>query len=173
MFDTNFKPVGLYVEEGQELVHVNTRLGSGNFHMKPNGVFFVTGDRLGVLETGAYLKQRVRPDIATQSGPMLVINGRLHPRFLRDGTSRKRRSGIGTRDNHTAVFAVSDRDVSFEKFGRLFRDNLKCRNALFLDGGSIPSLYALSIKRSGNILPIGPMIGVFARVNYAGPVAYG
>ena len=68
---------------------------------------------------------------------------------------------------HTTVFAVSGDEVSFEEFGRLFRDHLECRNALFLDGGSVPSLYAPSIKRSGNIVPMGPMIGVFARVNYA------
>jgi uncharacterized protein YigE (DUF2233 family) len=89
---------------------------------------------------------------------MLVMNGRLHPRFLRYSASRKRRSGVGV---------VSDDEVSFEEFGRLFRDHLECRNALFLDGGSVPSLYAPSIKRSGNILPMGPMIGVFARANYA------
>ena len=91
MFDP---PVGLYIENGQELVHVNTRSGSGNFHLKPNGVFFVAGDTLGVLETGAYLKQHLRPDLATQSGPMLVINGRLHPRFIHYGASRKRRGGV-------------------------------------------------------------------------------
>ncbi len=73
---------------------------------------------------------------------------------------------MGARDNHTAVFAVSDDEVSFEEFGRLFRDDLECRNALFLDGGSVPSLYAPSIRTGGNILPMGPMIGVFARANY-------
>jgi uncharacterized protein YigE (DUF2233 family) len=88
MIDPNYKPVGLYIENGRELVHVNTRSGPGNFHLKPNGVFFVAGDSLGVLETGAYLKQHLRPDLATQSGPMLVINGRLHPRFIRYGASR-------------------------------------------------------------------------------------
>ena len=36
MFDPALKPVGLYVEQGRELVHVNTRSGYGNFHMKPN-----------------------------------------------------------------------------------------------------------------------------------------
>ena len=72
MFDPNYKPVGLYVENGRELTHVNTRSGSGNFHLKPNGVFFVAGDTLGVLETRAYLKQRLRPDLATQSGPCLL-----------------------------------------------------------------------------------------------------
>ena len=163
MFDPNYKPVGLYIENGRELTHVNTRSGSGNFHLKPNGVFFVAVDSLGVLETGAYLKQHLRPDLATQSGPMLVINGRLHPRFIRYGASRKRRGGVGARDNHTAVFAVSDGEVSFQEFGRLFRDNLKCRNALFLDGGSVPSLYVPSMKTGANFLRIGPMIGAFAR----------
>ena len=164
MFDPNYKPVGLYIEKGQELVHVNTRSGPGNFHLKPNGVFFVAGDTLGVLETGAYLKQHLRPDLATQSGPMLVLNGRLHPRFVRYGASRKRRGGVGTRDSHTVVFAVSDSGVTFQEFGRLFRDDLKCRNALFLDGGSVPSLYVPSMTTGTNFLRIGPMIGAFARV---------
>jgi uncharacterized protein YigE (DUF2233 family) len=44
MFDPNYKPVGLYIENGREFTHVNTRSGSGNFHLKPNGVFFVAGD---------------------------------------------------------------------------------------------------------------------------------
>jgi len=94
---------------------------------------------------------------------MLVINGRLHPRFIHYGASRKRRGGVGTRDNRTAVFAVSDGEVSFQEFGRLFRDDLKCRNALFLDGGSVPSLYVPSMKTGANFLRIGPMIAAFAR----------
>jgi uncharacterized protein YigE (DUF2233 family) len=76
MFDPALKPVGLYVEQGQERVRVNTRSGYGNFHMKPNGIFFISGDKAAVAETGAFLKQQPRTDLATQSGPMLVINGR-------------------------------------------------------------------------------------------------
>src|SRR5262245_1032168 len=49
MFDPALKPVGLYVEQGRELVHVNTTSGYGNFHMKPNGVFYVSGDRAAVV----------------------------------------------------------------------------------------------------------------------------
>jgi uncharacterized protein YigE (DUF2233 family) len=37
MFDSNLKPVGLYVEQGRELVHANTKSGRGNFHVMPNG----------------------------------------------------------------------------------------------------------------------------------------
>jgi uncharacterized protein YigE (DUF2233 family) len=160
MFDPDGRPVGLYVENGRELVRANTKTGRGNFHMQPNGVFYVAGQTAGVLDTTAYLKLRPRVDFATQSGPMLVINGRLHPRFAFDGASRKPRDGIGIVNPRTLAVAISDSEVSFGEFGRLFKDRLRCSNALFLDGGSVPSLY-IPPERPGNLVPIGPMIGVF------------
>jgi uncharacterized protein YigE (DUF2233 family) len=163
MFDPAYKPVGLYVEQGRELVHANTKSGFGNFHMKPNGVFYVAGDSAGVLETAAYLKQRPAADFATQSGPMLVINGRLHPKFDRASTSLKPRNGVGIRTPNTIVFAISEGEVTFEAFARLFRDKLKCANALFLDGGSASTLYAPALGRGSNLLPLGPMLGVFEK----------
>lgn len=161
MFDPAYRPVGLYVENGRELVRANTNSGWGNFHLKPNGIFYVTGERAGVLETRAYLKQPLHPEIATQSGPMLVIDGHLHPRFVRAKVSLKQRSGVGVRDAQTVVFAISENEVSFDAFARFFRDGLNCNNALFLDGGSVPSLYAPSLGRGSNLLSLGPMIGVF------------
>src|SRR5262249_3217942 len=89
MYHPDYRPVGLYVENGREFARANTRAGPGNFHMRPNGVFYVAGESAGVVETGAFLKQRPAVDFATQSGPMLVINGRLHPRFALSGASRK------------------------------------------------------------------------------------
>ena len=163
MFDAELRPVGLYIEQGRELVRANTMPGHGNFHMKPNGVFFVSGDSAGVLETSAYLRQRPHVDLATQSGPMLVINGRLHPRFDANSASLKVRSGVGVRDLHTVLFAISEAEVSFAQFAHLFRDALQCPNALFLDGGSAPSLYIPARGRGGNFLPLGPMLGVFDR----------
>jgi uncharacterized protein YigE (DUF2233 family) len=76
MFDSKLKPVGLYVEGGRELVHANTKSGRGNFHMKPNGIFYISGGNAAVAETQAFLKQQPAADRATQSGPMLVMNGR-------------------------------------------------------------------------------------------------
>jgi uncharacterized protein YigE (DUF2233 family) len=163
MFDPALKPVGLYVEQGRELVHVNTLSGYGNFHMKPNGIFFVSGDKAAVAETGAFLKQRPRTDLATQSGPMLVINGRVHPRFDKRSTSLKARNGVGVRTDGRVLFAISEGEVSFDAFARLFRDGLKCPNALFLDGGSASNLYAPTLNRLGNFVSLGPMLAVFER----------
>jgi prepilin-type processing-associated H-X9-DG protein len=163
MYDKGQAPVGLYVEEGRELKRLSTADGPGNFHLKPNGVFWVKGERAGVLDTARYARARVRPDFATQSGPMLVIDGQIHPKISSDGPSQKIRNGVGVReDGHTAVFAISERPVSFGAFARLFRDDLGCRNALFLDG-SVSSLYAPNLGRSDLSRPLGPLIGAMAR----------
>ena len=161
------KPAGLYVEHGRELVRVNTRSGYGNFHMKPNGVFYISGDRAAVAETRAFLKHRPRVDLATQSGPMLVIDGRLHPRFDRHSISLKTRDGVGVRADGKVIFAISQGEVSFDAFARLFRDGLGCPNALFLDGGSASSLYAPSFNHHSNIVSLGPMLAVFERTRGA------
>jgi uncharacterized protein YigE (DUF2233 family) len=161
MFDSNLKPVGLYVEQGRELVHANIKSGRGNFHMKPNGIFYISAHRAAVAETQAFLKQGAQADLATQSGPMLVIDGRLHPRFDRRSTSLKARTGVGVRADGKVMFVISEEAVSFDAFARLFRDALNCPNALFLDGGSASSLYAPTLNHPSNIVPLGPMLAVF------------
>jgi uncharacterized protein YigE (DUF2233 family) len=163
MFHPDYKPVGLYIESGREIVKASTTKGPGNFHLKPNGVFYIAGDTAGVMETSAYLKAKPPADFATQSGPMLVIGGRLHPRFTEDGESKKLRDGVGVINAQTLVFAISEEAVSFGAFARLFRDTLKAPNALFLDGGSVPALYVVPDQNGANVLPLGPMIGVYDR----------
>ena len=161
MYHPDNSPVGLYVEEGRELVRANTSAGPGNFHMRPNGVFYVTGEVAGILETRSFVKRRPQVDFATQSGPMLVIDGKVHPRFVRNGGSRKYRAGVGSRDPNSVVFAVSESEVSFGEFARLFRDRLRSKNALFLDGGGATSFYSPALGRNSNFLPLGPIIGVY------------
>lgn len=162
MYRADLSPAGLYVEDGQRHRRANTRDGPGNFHMKPNGVFYVAGRQAGVLETDAFLALDPPADIATQSGPMLVIEGLLHPRFLPHSTSRKRRNGVGVRDGHTVLFAISEGTVTFHAFARLFRDGLGVDNALFLDGtGS--SLYAPALGRADAFRPLGPIVAAYAR----------
>ena len=43
MFGEDLKPIGLYVEDGVQAKRLNRRDGYGNFHLKPNGVFYVNG----------------------------------------------------------------------------------------------------------------------------------
>lgn len=164
MYHADLAPVGLYVEGGREFVAASRTNGPGNFHMKPNGVFYVGAGKAGVLETGRYLRLRPRAELATQSGPMLVIDGRFHPQISEDGPSRKLRNGVGVRDNgRTAIFAISDGLVSFGAFARLFRDTLGCPNALYLDG-SVSALLAPSLGRSDeSFRPLGPIIGAVPR----------
>jgi uncharacterized protein YigE (DUF2233 family) len=159
MYDDVLRPIGLYVEGGKTLHKLNRRRGEGNFHLKPNGVFYVKGGTGGVLETDAYAKAGIKPDYATQSGPMLVIDGAIHPKFSESGTSLKFRNGVGAIDGTHMVFAISDQPVGFYDFAVFFRDGLKTRNALYLDG-SISSLYAPELSRNDQFRALGPMIAV-------------
>jgi uncharacterized protein YigE (DUF2233 family) len=159
MYGEDLKPIGLYVQEGQRLKKANRRDGPGNFHLKPNGVFWIDGEKGGVVETEAYLASGLAPRYASQSGPMLVIDGQIHPKFSETGTSYQRRNGVGSPDPHTLVFAISETGVNFHSFARLFRDGLNCQNALFLDG-SISSLHARELQRSDGFFDIGPMVAL-------------
>ncbi|WP_349371580.1 phosphodiester glycosidase family protein [Salinarimonas sp.] len=163
MFDAELDPIGLHVEDGVTLNEANTNEGPGNFHMMPNGVFFVAEGRAGVMTTEAYLAARPDAELATQSGPMLVIQGALHPRFLADSDSLKRRNGVGVGPGGEVYFAIADEPVTFHKFARLFRDGLGADDALFFDGGFVPSLYAPHLERADGWLPLGPMIAAYAR----------
>jgi uncharacterized protein YigE (DUF2233 family) len=160
MFRTDFRPLGLYVEAGRQLSPANTRAGVGNFHMKPNGIFYFDSKTAGIMETGRFLEAGLKPDYATQSGPMLVIDGALHPKIEPSGTSAKIRNGVGVKDGHIVIFAISEEPVTFYEFATLFRDRLGCPDALFLDG-SVSSLYAPEVGRDDDgLLPLGPIVGV-------------
>ena len=160
MFDRDLKAIGYYVEDGKLIKKLNRRNGSGNFHLKPNGVFFVKGQTAGVMETDAFAKSGIKPDIASQSGPMLVIDGQIHPKISVSGTSAKIRNGVGMVDDHTLVFVISNSPVTFYEFATAFRDEFACDNALFLDG-SISSLYSKELGRQDGFLPIGPIVGTY------------
>ncbi|MCX7557973.1 phosphodiester glycosidase family protein [Sulfitobacter sp. F26204] len=161
MYHEDRSPVGHYLENGQEIQRVIPDAGPGNFGLLPNGVLCLRENRADVFETGDFLKQAPRCRSATQSGPMLVINGNLHPRFLINSTSRYIRNGVGTSpDGKRAVFAISDSPVTFYEFGSLFRDHLAMSNALYLDG-NISRLRAPDLDRNGiGFTQLGPIIGV-------------
>ncbi len=159
MYHADRSPVGLYVEAGQEMRGLVTRDGPGNFGLLPNGVFCIRDGRADVIETLRFARERPRCRDASQSGPMLVIDGALHPRFLVESDSRYIRNGVGTsEDGRRAWFVISDRAVNFHTFGRFFRDHLRVRQALYFDG-KVSRLFAPGLGRSDIGFPLGPMVG--------------
>lgn len=160
MYHEDRRPVGFLRDANGDSASVNTNDGPGNFHMKPNGVFWLDGNRAGVTESQAYLDEGIDPDFATQSGPMLVIDGDIHPSLNPDGTSRKRRNGVGVaRNGETVFFVISDVPVTFHDFATLFKDKLRAPNALFLDG-QVSRIYAPAYNRTEQGLDMGPIVGV-------------
>ncbi|WP_170762849.1 phosphodiester glycosidase family protein [Ruegeria lacuscaerulensis] len=160
MYHDDRSPVGHYLEEGEEVMRVIPNAGPGNFGLLPNGVFCIRDGRADVFETLDYVDQAPECRFASQSGPMLVIDGELHPRFLPDSTSRYVRNGVGTSDDGSrAVFAISEDYVTFHEFGSLFRDVVGTPNALFFDG-NISRMYDRASNRSDVGFSLGPIVGV-------------
>lgn len=168
MFHQDRAPVGLYVENGVEEMRVITSDGPGNFGLLPNGVLCLNAGSAQIVESRAYAENPPACRDATQSGPMLVINGALHPRFIADGSSRNIRNGVGVEANGQIVhLVISDVPVNFHHFARFFRDHLGVPQALYFDG-RVSRLYAPDIGRADIGLPIGPIIGTVVDVTPAG-----
>lgn len=163
MFHRDLRPVGLYVENGVQGARLITSDGPGNFGLLPNGVFCV-GDTFAVIESRAF--KAAPPDCryASQSGPMLVIDGALHPRFLANSDSYNYRNGVGVTDDGRALFVITNDRVNFHSLARFYRDVLGVKNALYFDG-SISRLYAPGLDRHDAGFPMGPIIGVVKAKN--------
>ncbi|HEX7814889.1 phosphodiester glycosidase family protein [Dyella sp.] len=166
IYDRQYSPLGLYVENGKALVPLNLARGkpsAGNFSLQPNGVFVVYPDGHAAVRTSTDFKNDARPaQWATQSGPMLVIDGKLNDQFVDDSSSMKWRSGVCARTPHDVVFAVSEAPVNFHTFARLFRDQLGCRDALYLDG-TISQFYVDGAGYAGApTFMVKPYAGIFA-----------
>ena len=160
MYHSDRSPVGLFIENGNQKTRLVTREGPGNFGLLPNGVFCIGAKSFSVVESRRFLARPVSCRFATQSGPMLVIGGKLHPKFRKSSDSLNIRNGVGvSADGRTAYFAISDRPVNFWDFALLFRDKLKVPQALYLDG-SISRLYAPDLGRDDPGRRMGPILAL-------------
>lgn len=134
MYHADRRPVGLHVEVDGTFAPLEERPLEGNFGLLPNGVFGVGPSGPVVRTTGIWAVAPVPSRLATQSGPLLVIDGELHPRFQPRSTSLKIRNGIGVDRQGRTWWVVSRDPVRFYDFAQLFRDVLGCPDALYLDG---------------------------------------
>ena len=133
MYMENRSPLGLYIENTKQWRRLNTARGGGNFYLQPNGVFYITTDnKPGICKTREFVNNG-KIKYATQSGPLLVVNGAINPIFTKGSANTNIRNGVGILPTGEVVFAMSKSDVSFYDFAKYFHDQ-GCKYALYLDG---------------------------------------
>jgi len=159
MYHGDFSAVGLHVEDGVEKSPLSLKDGEGNFFLKPNGVFAMTDMGVHVVASQEYPALAGKVLQATQSGPLLLRRGQVHPAFKPGSINKLHRNAVGVTRDGMVVFAITEDPVNFHEFAVFFRDRLQCADALFLDG-TVCSLYAPRLKRNDFRMELGPMIGV-------------
>ena len=133
MYKEDNSPLGLFIENKKVMSPLNTKSGNGNFYLKPNGVFYITTNNIPVICTTKDFNNNGKIKYATQSGPMLVIDGKIHPEFKEGSKNVNIRNGVGILPDNRIVFAMSKSEINFYDVASYFK-NLGCKNALYLDG---------------------------------------
>jgi uncharacterized protein YigE (DUF2233 family) len=133
MYKTDNSPLGLYIEKQTVLSRLNKSSGHGNFYLKPNGVFYLTTDNTPVICNTTSFINNGKIKYATQSGPMLVSDGEIHPAFKKGSANLNIRNGVGILPGNKVIFAMSKKGISFYDFADYFK-KMGCKNALYLDG---------------------------------------
>jgi len=133
MYQKDFSPQGLYIENQKQIQKIDHANGGGNFYLKPNGIFYLTMNQEAKICKTENFKNDKHIKYATQSGPMLVIDGQIHPAFIQGSSNVNIRNGVGILPNHQIIFAMSKKEINFYDFAEFFK-NLGCQQALYLDG---------------------------------------
>jgi len=134
MYKKDFSPQGLYIEDGKVISDIEARKeGYGNFYLQPNGIFFIDNKGVGAIKETTKVNDFTNIKYATQSGPMLVIDGEIHDKFRKGSTNLHIRNGVGILPNGNLLFVMSKEKINFYDLALYFKNN-KCKNALYLDG---------------------------------------
>lgn len=134
MFTKNLTAQGLYIENGQLVSALDTtKTGYGNFYLQPNGVFYINKqDKANICKTEDFILDE-NVQYATQSGPLLVVDGNIHPKLTEGSKNLHIRNGVGILPAGDLLFAISKEPINFFDFATFFKSN-GCDNALYLDG---------------------------------------
>jgi len=163
MFMQNFMPLGLYVENGKPMTPINKKNGKTNFYIKPNGIFYLTKDKKASIKTTSDFKFNKSILYATQSGPMLLINGKINPEFRNNSINLNIRNGVGILPDNKVLFALTKMPMNFYDFANYFKE-MKCKEALFLDGG-ISEFYYPEKGFTESLQSFGIIIAVVKEIN--------
>ncbi|HEX8504803.1 MAG TPA: phosphodiester glycosidase family protein [Hymenobacter sp.] len=160
MFNPDFAPQGLFIQARKTITALDTTTGAGNFYLKPNGVFYLTTDSSAHICQTADFHDDGRVAYATQSGPLLVIDGRIHPAFQPGSANVQIRNGVGILPDGRVLLAMSRKKINFHDFAEYFRQ-AGCRQALYLDG-FVSRTYEPAADPPQNDGDFGVIIGVTA-----------
>ena len=133
MYKEDNSPLGLFIENKKVMSPLNTKSGNGNFYLKPNGVFYITTDNTPFICSTHDFINNEKIKYATQSGPMLVIDGKIHPEFKEGSKNVNIRNGVGILPDNRIIFAMSKSEINLYDFANYFK-SMGCKNALYLDG---------------------------------------
>ncbi|MGE6355648.1 phosphodiester glycosidase family protein [Flavobacterium sp. NPDC079362] len=133
MYKKDNSPQGLYIEKQKILSPLDTIKAAGNFYLKPNGVFYLTTKKTAAICTTQDFRNNGKIEYATQSGPMLIIDGQIHPELKKGSSNLNIRNGVGILPDGKIVFILSKKEINFYDFASYFK-SLGCKNALYLDG---------------------------------------
>lgn len=159
-YQSDLSPVGLYIEDGKELLPIKkpSDPGDGNLFIRPNGVTYIDHGTVGVLTTEEYMAAGLKPEYANQSGPMLTLNGEISKRLDAHSTSLKTRDGVCLIPPDKVVFSITQNLVSLHTYAA-FLQSIGCKNGLSLDT-TVSSFFSPELKRNDVFIPIGPMIAL-------------
>jgi len=134
MYYKDSSPQGLYIENGKIINEIDLKKnGYGNFYLQPNGIFYLTFDDEAFVTTAERFSENANIKYATQSGPLLLIEGKIHPKFRKGSKNMHIRNGVGILPDGRLLFVMSKRKINFYDFALFFKKN-RCKNALYLDG---------------------------------------
>ncbi|HNF72652.1 MAG TPA: phosphodiester glycosidase family protein, partial [Chitinophagaceae bacterium] len=94
---------------------------------------YITKDKKAGICQSESISQVKNIAWATQSGPMLLVNKKIHPEFSPSSASKYIRNGVGILPDQEVVFLISTSEVTMYEFARYFQE-LGCTEALYLDG---------------------------------------
>lgn len=129
-FTAKGDPIGLRISSGE----VKQRLHGTSWW----GVFYIENQRPRIVAQKAF-KKRKHINFALQSGPRLVVNGKIPN--LKDNYDQRTALGI-TQDKKVIIVVTEHNPMTTTELALVMRGLLNCQYALNLDGGSSTQLYA-------------------------------
>lgn len=130
-FDKDYQPLGLRINQGQQLSPLKK--------ISWWGVFYVRNNKAGVASARQF-QQGNHLDFAVQSGPRLLVKGQIPA--LKPGRAERSALGI-TKDGKVIMLITDNAPVSTQELAAIMKaPPLNCVDALNLDGGSSSQLHA-------------------------------